>query len=149
MVALMTECLMLRGKEKVLEIGAGSGYQAAILAELAGEVYSIERISALAEYAKKNLDKLGYANVKIKTGDGTLGWEEFNPYERIIVTAGAPKIPQGLINQLNNGGKMVIPVGGNFSQMLTLIEKEAGKILTTDVCGCVFVPLVGKEGWRG
>jgi len=148
MVALMTECLELTGKEKVLEIGAGSGYQAAILAELTKEVYSVERIPSLAKFAKKNLDNLGYLNVKIKIGDGTLGWEELSPFDRIIVTAGAPKIPQSLINQLNVKGKIVIPVSSDFGQMLTLIEKENDKLSTTNICGCVFVPLIGKEGWH-
>lgn len=148
MVALMTEYLDLTGKEKVLEIGAGSGYQAAILAELTKEVYSVERIPSLAEFAKKNLDNLGYSNVKIKIGDGTLGWEELSPFDRIIVTAGAPKIPQSLINQLDAKGKLVIPVSGDFGQVLTLIEKENNKLSTTKICGCVFVPLIGKEAWH-
>lgn len=148
MVALMTECLRLTAREKVLEIGTGSGYQTAILAELAGEVYSIERISTLTRYGREKLDKLGYANVKTKTGDGTLGWEEFSPFDAIIVTAGAPKVPPNLIEQLNKDGRMVIPVGSSFSQMLTLIEKKSGRISTTDICGCVFVPLVGKGGWQ-
>lgn len=148
MVALMTELLSLKGHEKVLEIGTGSGYQAAILAELAKEVYSIERFKPLADKAEETLETLGYKNIRIKTGDGTLGWEEYSPFDRIIVTAGAPHIPTSLISQLNEDGKMVLPVGGSFSQVLTLVEKKSGEITTQEICGCVFVPLVGKEGWR-
>lgn len=147
-VALMTEALGLEGEEKVLEIGTGSGYQAAILSEIAKEVYSVERFKKLAEGARKVLDELGYTKVKIKVGDGTLGWEEFAPYEAIIVTAGAPHTPQSLIDQLKEGGRIVIPIGGGFSQMLTSVTKEKGKVKTTEICGCVFVPLIGKEGWK-
>lgn len=147
MVALMTELLALFGSEKVLEIGTGSGYQAAILAELAKEVYSTERIEDLAQQARTVLDEQGYTNIKIESRDGTLGWKEFSPYNAIIVTAGAPKIPQPLVEQLAEGGRMVIPVGSSFSQMLTLVEKTPEGIRTIEVCGCVFVPLVGKEGW--
>ena len=148
MAALMTELLALGGGEKVLEIGTGSGYQAAILAELAGEVYSVERAAALAQQARAALDRLGYETVRIDVRDGTLGWKESGPYDCMIVTAGAPKIPQSLVEQLKEGGRLVIPVGGNFSQMLTLVEKTPEGIRTLDVCGCVFVPLIGKEGWR-
>lgn len=148
MVALMTESLGLTGSERVLEVGTGSGYQAAILAELAKEVYTIERFEALADKAKETLEKLGYINIKIKVGDGTLGWVEHAPFDRIIVTAGAPHIPRSLVSQLNEDGKIVIPIGGTFSQVLTLVEKTRQKIMTQDICGCVFVPLVGKEGWR-
>ena len=147
MVALMTECLKLKGEEKVLEIGTGSGYQTAILAELAREVYSIERIPSLAEKAKIVLEELGYKNVKIKIGDGTLGWEEYSPYEGIIVTAGSPEIPPPLISQLKENGRLVIPLGDSFSQVLTVVEKVEGKIKQEEICGCIFVPLVGKYGW--
>ncbi len=146
-VALMTELLNLEGGEKVLEVGAGSGYQAAILAGLAKEVYSVERIPGLVKLAENNLKDAGAPNVKIKQGDGTLGLKESGPYDAIIVTAGAPGIPSELVDQLKDGGRLVIPVGGNFSQMLTLIEKKGGKIIKTDVCGCMFVPLIGKDGW--
>lgn len=149
MVALMTERLALTKDDRVLEIGTGSGYQAAILAELAKEVYSIERYDPLAQKAKETLEELGYKNIKVKVDDGTLGWKECAPFDRIIVTAGAPHIPDSLVSQLKEGGKMVIPVGSNFSQVLTLVEKKNGKIETYDICGCVFVPLVGKEGWKG
>lgn len=148
MVALMTECLRLKGDETVLEIGTGSGYQTAILAELAKEVYSIERLEILAEKAKETLDRLGYKNIKINVGDGTLGWEDYAPYDGILVTAGAPNVPESLIKQLNKNGRLVIPVGGTFSQVLTVVEKKKGKTFSTEVCGCVFVPLVGKEGWK-
>jgi len=148
MVALMTERLGLKGGEKVLEIGTGSGYQTAILAELSTEIYSLERISYLAEQAEKKLNEIGYVNVKIKMGDGTLGWPEHSPYDRILVTAGSPDIPKPLIGQLNNKGRLVIPVGGSFSQMLRVVEKVDKGLKETDVCGCVFVPLVGKFGWQ-
>lgn len=148
MVALMTECLALTGREKVLEIGTGSGYQAAILAELAKEVITIERIEPLAKNAKEILGELGYTNVRVEVGDGTLGWKASGPYDRIIVTAGAPKIPSKLIEQLAVGGRLVIPVGSSLTQMLTLIEKKKDGLRTTEICGCMFVPLVGKGGWR-
>ena len=148
MVALMTECLGLKGNEKVLEIGTGSGYQAAILAELSQEVYTVERFESLAERAKKVLSDLGYKNVKVIVGDGSRGLEEKASFDRIMVTAGAPILPKTLVDQLAEGGKMVIPVGGSFSQALLLVEKEKGKVKTTSVCGCVFVPLIGEYGWK-
>jgi protein-L-isoaspartate(D-aspartate) O-methyltransferase len=147
-VALMTECLDLSGQEKVLEIGTGSGYQAAILAELASEVYSIERFSALARRAEDTLLELGYANIKIKVDDGTLGWEEFAPFDRIIITAAAPRIPLPLSEQLAENGKLVLPLGETFTQVLTVVEKKKDKLESTQVCGCVFVPLVGKYGYK-
>lgn len=147
MVALMTESLRLSGDERILEIGTGSGYQMAILAEIAKEVYSVERIQELADNAKKNLDKLGYVNCKIKVGDGTLGWEEYAPYVGIVVTAGAPRIPESLAKQLKDQGRLVIPIGGGFGQILTITEKRGNSFMTQEVCGCVFVPLIGKEGW--
>lgn len=147
-VALMTECLGLTGKEKVLEIGTGSGYQSAILAELAKEVCSVERFASLAGRAEKLLGGLGYNNIRIKTGDGTLGWPEEGPFDRIIVTAAAPAVPEPLIAQLKDGGKLVLPLGESFSQTLTVLEKKNNKAEATDVCGCVFVPLVGKYGWE-
>jgi len=146
-VALMTEHLDLTDKEKVLEIGTGSGYQTAILAELAKEVYSIERFEILAERAQTLLNELGYKNIKMKAGDGTLGWEEAAPFDRIIITAASPKIPLPLIEQLADNGKLILPLGESFSQVLTLVEKKDGKLKSIDICGCVFVPLVGKHGW--
>ncbi len=148
MVALMTECLKLKGHEILLEVGTGSGYQAAILAELAKEVYSVERFLFLADMAKRALDSLGYRNIKIKVGDGTLGWEEHSPYDGIIVTAGAPRIPESLVRQLKDGGRLVIPVdSGAFGQTLTVAERIGKSIRTSEICGCMFVPLIGKEGW--
>lgn len=149
MVALMTQLLELKGDEKVLEVGTGSGYQAAILAELAREVYTVERYPFLAERAEKILKELDYKNVHIKVGDGTLGWKEFAPYDRIIVTAAPPKVPKPLKEQLADGGRLVIPVGDRFVQRLIIIRREGKKFVTEEGCGCVFVPLVGKYGWRG
>lgn len=148
MVALMTECLRLKGGEKVLEIGTGSGYQTAILGEIAGGVYSVERFKSLADKASGILNSLGYKNIHIKIGDGTLGWEEFAPYDGIVVTAGAPGVPESLVRQLKDGGRLVIPVGsGGFGQILTLVEKSGRGIKVSDICSCAFVPLIGKEGW--
>jgi protein-L-isoaspartate(D-aspartate) O-methyltransferase len=147
MVALMTECLSLKGKEKVLEIGTGSGYQTAILAELAKEVYSIERIESLKINAEKILNELGYTNIKIRLGDGTLGWPEEAPFDRIMVTAANQDVPPPLLEQLNQNGIMVIPLGDRFSQVLTKIEKRDNQIIRQEVCGCVFVPLIGKYGF--
>ncbi len=146
-VALMTECLELTGQEKVLEIGTGSGYQTAILAELAKEVYSIERFDNLAKKARIALDELGYTNIKIQAGDGTLGWEEAAPFDRIIITAASPRIPLPLTEQLKENGRLILPLGESFSQVLTVIEKKQGKLESRQVCGCVFVPLVGKYGY--
>ncbi len=148
MVALMTQLLELTGQEKVLEIGTGSGYQTAVLAELSHDVYSVERFEKLANAAKQVLDTLNYKNISIKVGDGTTGWVEFSPYDCIIVTASSPEIPQPLIEQLTDNGRMVIPVGGAFSQELTLVRKKGDKIITNSICGCVFVPLVGDYGWK-
>ena len=147
MVALMTQCLSLKGPETILEVGAGSGYQAAILSKLAKMVYTIERFSLLAERAEKIFKELDLKNVTIIVGDGSQGLEEYSPYDGIIVTAGAPEIPKSLINQLNEKGRIVIPVGNSFSQDLLLGIKEKGKLKITNYGGCVFVPLVGKYGW--
>ena len=147
MVALMTECLGLKGSERVLEIGTGSGYQTAILAEIAADIYSIERYPNLAESAGQRLARLGYTNCHVTAGDGTLGWKEHAPYDGIVVTAGAPKIPEDLIAQLADGGALVIPVGGQWSQVLTAARKTGSSITLAEICDCVFVPLIGKEGW--
>jgi len=149
MVALMTQCLELTGSEKVLEIGTGSGYQTAILALLSRQVYSVERIPSLAERAKKLLSEMGYSNVRIFGGDGSMGLKEYSPYERILVTAGAGDIPPPLIEQLDEEGIMVIPVGDVYSQELIVAKKQKGKILKRKVERCVFVPLIGKYGWEG
>ena len=147
-VALMTEALELTGGEKVLEIGTGSGYQTAILAELSSKVYSVERISLLAEKASSALAGLGYKNIQINTGDGSLGWQEHAPYDAIMVTAACPQTPRTLLNQLAEGGRLAAPIGAAFGQVLTLFKKNKGLISTKEICGCVFVPLVGKEGWE-
>lgn len=147
MVALMTQSLELKGCERVLEIGTGSGYQTAILTELSEEVYSVERIKSLAQKAESLLKKLGYSKVKIFVSDGTTGWEEFSPYDRILVTAGAKHVPQPLVNQLKDEGIMVIPVGNVYSQELRVIRKKKGRVKSTTVERCIFVPLIGKYGW--
>ncbi len=148
MVALMTQELGISDTDRVLEIGTGSGYQTAILAELAGKVYSVERVPRLAEEARDRLREFGYANIVIREGDGTLGWEEYAPYGGIIVTAASPSVPEPLFRQLNEGGRMVIPVGGRLSQDLKLVRKVKGEQLTSSICGCVFVPLLGEYGWK-
>ena len=142
-VALMTELLDLKGDEKVLEIGTGSGYQAAILAELSKEVYTIEIIESLASMSKKRLLELGYQNIQVKAGDGYLGWPEFAPFDAIIVTAAPDHIPKPLIEQLKEGGRMVVPVG-THTQELKKIFKRSGKIETTDVIPVLFVPMTGE-----
>ncbi|NWG04135.1 MAG: protein-L-isoaspartate(D-aspartate) O-methyltransferase [Syntrophaceae bacterium] len=146
-VALMTELLELKGDEKVLEIGTGSGYQAAILAELTKEVYSIEIIETLASSAEKRLRQLGYQNINVRAGDGYLGWPEVAPFDAIIVTAAPDHIPKPLIEQLKEGGRMVVPVG-TYMQELKKIVKRSGKIETTDVIPVVFVPMTG-DGVKG
>jgi protein-L-isoaspartate(D-aspartate) O-methyltransferase len=148
MVALMTEFLDLKGTERLLEIGTGSGYQAAVLAELCEKVYTVERIKLLADRARANLDRLGYRSVAIKVYDGTYGWKEMAPFDAILVTAGAPDIPAPLIEQLKEGGRMVIPVGDRFGQTLQKIVKTPQGPVTTNSVPCVFVPLIGNHGWK-
>ncbi|MCD6487429.1 MAG: protein-L-isoaspartate(D-aspartate) O-methyltransferase [Syntrophobacterales bacterium] len=151
-VGLMTEALELKGIEKVLEIGTGCGYQTAILAELAERVFSIERIASLAFRAQRTLDSLHYHNILIRAGDGTYGWSEESPFDAIITTAGAPKIPQTLKRQLAVGGRLIIPVGSQSSQTLlkiTRLSEEPDDIKTEDLCGCRFVDLIGEYGWKG
>ena len=148
-VALMTEALELSGNEKVLEIGTGSGYQTAILAELADRIFSIERIGKLSQKARNILDELGYSNVIIRAGDGTKGWKEYAPFDRIIVAAGAPSLPNTLFEQLNEDGILIIPIGDRiFSQQLQVIRKKQGRAVSKNICACVFVPLIGDEGWE-
>jgi len=147
-VALMTQLLELKEIDKVLEIGTGSGYQTAILANLAKEVYSVERKEPLAKYAELILKELGYKNITIRIGDGTLGLEEFAPYDKIIVTAAAPSLPETLKGQLNNKGRIVIPISEGFGQVLNLFIKDKGKLIKEDICGCTFVPLIGKYGYK-
>ncbi|MGQ9617588.1 MAG: protein-L-isoaspartate(D-aspartate) O-methyltransferase [Candidatus Aminicenantia bacterium] len=145
-VALMTSALKLKGDEKVLEIGTGSGYQAAVLAEIAREVYTIEIRESLAETAEKRLKKLGYKNIKIKVGDGYYGWKEYAPFDGIIVTCSASTPPPPLLEQLREGGRMVIPIEDNpFYQTLVLITKEKGKIKKKSIETVRFVPMVRKK----
>lgn len=148
MVALMTQILDLSGGERVLEIGTGSGYQTAILAELSKEVFTIERFESLAKKAQETLKAFNYSNIKTKVADGSLGWAEEAPFDRIIITAATPRVPLPLSEQLKENGKLVLPLGESFSQMLTLIEKKDNKLKSTDICGCVFVPLVGKYAFK-
>jgi protein-L-isoaspartate(D-aspartate) O-methyltransferase len=149
-VALMSEAMELAGREKVLEIGTGSGYQTALLAELAERVFSIERIAVLAAGARRILDALNHYNVAIRVGDGTYGWREESPFGAILVTAGAPRIPKILIEQLTIGGRLVIPVGSRYSQTLlklTRLSEDPEDLKREDLGGCRFVDLIGEHGW--
>ncbi len=146
-VALMTEALELNGDEKVLEIGTGSGYQTAVLAELCKAVYSVERIEPLLEQAGHILNELGYANVHLKVFNGTLGWNEHAPYDGIIVTAAAPHVPKPLLDQLNEDGRLVIPVGNRLGQELVKITKKDGTFAEQSLGGVRFVSLIGEYGW--
>jgi len=148
MVAVMTELLELRGDEKVLEIGTGSGYQAAILAELSKEVYTIERVVVLAEKAMERFRSLGYSNINVKADNGTLGWPEKAPFDRIMITAGTPKIPDPLKEQLSEGGIIIAPVGERFSQQLLKVKKSKDRLSEEYHTPCIFVPLIGKYGWK-
>ncbi|PIE34210.1 protein-L-isoaspartate O-methyltransferase [candidate division KSB3 bacterium] len=147
MVALMTELLDVPEKSTVLEIGTGSGYQTAILAEVAEQVHTVERFDSLAEHARDVLERLQYTNIKFHVGDGTLGWNECAPYERILVTAGAPVVPESLIAQLADEGKLVIPVGDRMVQTLQIITKHGNRLETKTSCQCIFVKLIGQDGW--
>lgn len=147
-VAFMTEALELTGNEKVLEIGTGSGYQTAILAELSKEVYSLERIPELAKLASKRLAELGYKNVQVRAGDGTLGWPEAAPFAAIIVTAGAPEIPEPLLEQLEDRGRLVIPVGDKYSQTMIRVRKRGQETARESLGPFRFVELIGEHGHR-
>ncbi|MCU0555007.1 MAG: protein-L-isoaspartate(D-aspartate) O-methyltransferase [Syntrophales bacterium] len=150
-VALMTEALELGGREKVLELGTGSGYQAAILAELADRVFTIERIASLAQKARRLLESLNYYNVVIRVGDGTYGWREESPFDAILVAAGSPSIPRMLVEQLAVGGRLVIPVGGRYTQnliKLTRLSENPDDVRQEDLGGCRFVSLIGEHGWK-
>jgi len=147
-VALMTELLELTGQEKVLELGTGSGYQAAILSRLVRQVYSVERHAALAQQAEKVLAQLGYDNIVVRVGDGTLGWPEHSPYEAIIVTAAAPDVPRPLTDQLADGGRLVAPVGSQWSQVLVKVRRQGDLLIRERLTAVAFVPLVGKYGWE-
>jgi protein-L-isoaspartate(D-aspartate) O-methyltransferase len=148
MVAIMTQHLNLIGGEKVLEIGTGSGYQSAILMELAVELYTVERVSSLAERAEERLSGLGYKNFHLRVADGTKGWPDEAPFDGIIVTAGAPSLPDVLVDQLSDGGRLVIPVGSRHSQALCRCVKRGGACITEEDTMCVFVPLIGEYGWE-
>ena len=147
-VALMTEALALTGSERVLEIGTGSGYQAAILSRLCSQVYTIERINVLLAGARRVFDHLRYFTLVAKLDDGTLGWPEHGPYDAIIVTAGGPEIPQPLVDQLEDGGRLVIPVGEQHLQVLQLLEKKDDGVQIRDLEKVRVVDLVGEHGWR-
>ena len=148
MVAVMTEALRLTGSERVLDVGTGSGYQAAILAELAREVITIERRPELAETARQRLASLGYMNVEVLVGDGTLGSPEHAPFDAILVGAAAPRVPDSLKQQLSsNGGRLVVPVGASDQQTLHIVTRSGDRFSEIFGVGCVFVPLIGEEGW--
>jgi protein-L-isoaspartate(D-aspartate) O-methyltransferase len=149
MVAFMTEALGLKGGEKVLEIGTGSGYQAAVVAQIASRVYSVERIVSLARQARRVLDSINCKNVNIKLSDGTSGWEEESPFDGIMVTAGAPDIPSHYLDQLEIGGRLVIPVGSRGAQTLKrIVRKGLHDFSEENLLDCRFVPLIGKDGWQ-
>jgi protein-L-isoaspartate(D-aspartate) O-methyltransferase len=148
MAARMTEALDLSGEEKVLEIGTGSGYQSALLAEMSFNVFSVEKIRALAIKARAVLDRLQYHNIAIQVGDGTIGWPEHSPFDAIMVTAGAPGLPRPLIEQLNVGGRLVIPVGDDESQVLVRVTRHPSGFEEEQLGDCRFVKLWGKFGWQ-
>jgi protein-L-isoaspartate(D-aspartate) O-methyltransferase len=147
-VAAMTSALRLTGTERVLEIGAGCGYQSAVLSLLAAEVFAVEFRASLARAAAERLERLGYSNIHVHCGDGTLGLPEFAPYSAILAAAAAPSVPPPLIAQLADGGRLVLPIGGAEEQELRLIEKSAGGLSTRVLDPCRFVPLTGRYGWR-
>jgi len=149
MVALMTERLDVRPEHRVLEIGTGSGYQTAILARLCRDVYSVERVKPLLDDAFHRLMDLNVRNVHFRHADGTLGWAEAAPFERVLIAAGAPAVPQKLLlEQLSDGGLAVLPVGPEDEQMLVVVKRDGAKLHTTDVCPSRFVKLIGREGWE-
>ena len=146
-VGLTTQALLVSPGHRVLEVGTGSGYQAALLAELEAEVYTIERLAPLSLRARGVLDVLGYDRIHFRIGDGTLGWPEEAPFDRIAVTATAPELPQAIFAQLREGGRLVIPIGTPERQRLELITKSAGQPVVEELCGCLFVKLIGEQGW--
>lgn len=147
--ARAVEQLMLTGKEKVLEIGTGSAYQTALLAELAAQVFSVERYRDLLDRARGILQQANVRNVSLSLGDGTLGWREYAPYDGIVVSAGAPHVPPALEEQLAEGGRLLIPIGDKEEQMLTLFVKRGGRLERRDITPVRFVPLIGAQGWPG
>lgn len=148
-VARMTELLELKGDEKVLEIGAGSGYQTAVLASLARKVFAIERLDALEREAEERLTSLGYRNIVMKSADGTAGWDTYKPYDAILVAAGGPEVPEPLVEQLKVGGKLVIPVGEDQkTQVLMRVTRTENGTKVENFGPCAFVPLIGEHGWK-
>lgn len=143
------EILRLTGGEKVLEVGTGSGYQTVLLAHLAAQVFSIERIAPLLQGARENIARAGVRNVSLLLGDGTLGWREYAPYDAILVSAGSPTVPQPLLDQLAEGGRMLIPLGGQDVQTLAVLTRKHGQITREDSLAVRFVPLLGQHGWQG
>ncbi len=148
MVALMTEALQPQPDDRILEIGTGSGYQAAILATLVRTVFTVERIAPLAQRAQKILADASITNVVQRVGDGTVGWKQFAPFDGIVVTAGAPKMPDSLREQLAMGARLVIPIGAGSQQVLRIIERRVDGFHEEESCLCSFVPLIGREGWQ-
>ena len=147
LVAQMIEQLSLPSHARVLEVGTGSGYETALLAELVSEVYSVERIASLAESARRLLNDQGYKNIEVRVGDGTNGWPEKAPFDGILVAASAPMLPEPLLNQLIEGGRLIIPIGSVASQTLTMVIRKEGRFTAHDLCKCLFVPLIGKHAW--
>lgn len=147
-VALMTSLLALQGDETVLEVGTGSGYQAAVLSQMVRQVHTIERHITLAESAAQTLKRLGYDNIQVHVGDGTLGWLPAAPYAGILVTAAAPSAPQPLLDQLDEGGRLVLPVGARSMQMLQVWSRVGGRFEVEEICAVAFVPLLGRHGWE-
>ena len=143
------ELLKLTGREKVLEVGTGSGYQTVLLAHLAAQVFSIERIAPLLQGAREAIAKCGVRNVSLLLGDGTLGWREYSPYDAILVSAAAPSVPQPLVEQLAEGGRLLIPLGGQDVQTLTVLTRKNGQVAREDILPVRFVPLLGQHGWQG
>ena len=147
MVACMTQALDLKGGEKVLEVGSGSGYQTAVLKAMNADVYTIERLPELSDRARENVERSGFTGVHYRVGDGSRGWPDEAPFDRVIVTAGAPTMPVSLVEQLREGGSMVIPVGGEDEQELLLVRRDQGRVTRDRICSCIFVKLLGDEGW--
>jgi protein-L-isoaspartate(D-aspartate) O-methyltransferase len=145
--ALYMQILQLKPTDRVLEIGTGSGYQTALLAHLAGHVYSVERLRELSARARTVLDSLRFANIALLVGDGTIGWSRYAPYQAILVSAASHGVPQALLDQLAEGGRMLIPVGDRNEQVLTLFEKSGDQVRREDITACTFVPLLGRFGW--
>ena len=146
-VGAMTEALALKGEERALEIGTGSGYQTAIIAELCRQVFTIERLNNLSRKAQNILESLNYMNIVFKMFDGTYGWPDQAPFDAILITASAPEIPDSLVKQLGDGGRLVAPIGGADKQKLVVLTKKGDRVSRRDLVNCKFVPLIGKYGW--